>query len=623
MERHRGLRLVALHWEKYFNKFGTLFSKDLSSDMPDPTTLTGAGIGKADAVGNSEYLEGGSTFSHAVQISPLNDFIEIGEHTDRRARYLEYDRLENVPEIHNSLDTYSDEITTPDIEGKVFDIITTSSEIKEELEWFFHDQLSIQQDLWAFARNLCKNGDLFLECIIDPDNPQLGIQRVVELPPETMYRIETVRGRTLEFQQSYMGPDYQCVVNDINQKYSQAQSYINSGDTMYAGSPVTTSGTMAGPMVSNQFYRAIRFQEKQVIHLRIGTKRRGFYPYGVSILYAGRRIAHLLKLMEDAMVIYRLTRATDRRVFYIDVGHLPPHKGEQVLERMKDKIKKKKVFNNRTGIIDERFNPWAQDEDFFIATRPEANTRIETLPGAQNTDQIDDTKYFREKLMVALKLPKNYLFQEDTNVTRTSYASQDMRFARAIYRIQMIMSEGLKDLAKRHLLLRGFPEEDVRKLKIKFTQPSDWMELSRSEIINNRYNLASSIKGAQLYDDYTILTKTLKHTHDEAVDIINKLEIQLLRQQEIQAQAAVYAQLATAQQSSEIPGGMDSMRTSSPEFNQPGTSPMEAPTQSMETPQETPKPLTFKEYIPKEEKKSRYDDIEDLEADEEETDETY
>ena len=467
-------------WEALKDTFSSIFSRDLSKEAPNPASLSGAGIGRADAMGSAEYLEGGSTFNHAVEITDLNDFLEIGEHTDRKARYLEYDRMENIPEVSSALDTYclskdsiintprgdltieqliklypngenfdvycydeknnsltignahsvrytktdlvyeikldnndtikctgdhkfllrngtwieakklkkddrlmpcskrkkgesgykeiytidngredyknnyeysnhsvesvkclniyedvydlttdvyhnfscngvivhnSDETTVPDIEGKIFNISTPNQGVKEELDWLFDDLLQLEtEDLWSWTRNVVKNGDLFLEIIIDADSPELGIQKISELPPETIYRIETVRGRLLEFQQSYLGPDYQAVISGIKEKASQADATVGHHPNQASVTTTGTNTTYASMSGSPRINNVIRFDPTQVVHIRIGMKRRGFYPYGVSVLYAGRRIAHLLKLMEDAMVIYRLCLTGESRV---------------------------------------------------------------------------------------------------------------------------------------------------------------------------------------------------------------------------------------------------------------------------------------------------------------------
>lgn len=613
--------MASYNWESIKNTFTKIFSKDISEEIPKPTTTSGAGIGRADGVGSSEYLEGGSTYNHSLELHPLNDFLEVGEHTDRRARYLEYDRMENIPEISSALDTYANEVTTPDMEGKPFRIETLNDDVKKELKWLFFKLLNIDTEgLWSWARNLCKNGDVFLELIIDTQSPELGIQKLSELPPETMYRVETVKGLLLEFQQSYKGPDYQAVIEDINKQYKQEQEIFSQAGFLNTNPNLSTGGGMVQAYTKN-INATIRFTPEQICHLRIGSKRRGFYPYGVSVLYAGRRVAHLLKLMEDAMVIYRLTRAPERKIFYIDVAGVSPQKGQEIIKRFKDTIKKKKMYNTRTDSIDERYSPWSQDEDFFLAVRPDSNTKIETLPGGSNLGEIDDTKYFRDKLFVSLNLPKTFLSQEDVNLTRTSLTTQDLRFARVIWRIQKMIENGLKNIATRHLQLRGFPEEEYKDMEIIFTQPSDWMEISRSELLNSRYNLASNIKNSVLYDDFTILTQILKHTEEEAHDILSRLEKQILRQQEIQAQAQIYAQLAqqeleepepqTQPPIGELPpegGAPEEISQIPPEEKSPEFSPEEEEIASTEEPKE-------KEIAPEEE---TIEDFSDLEADEEE-----
>jgi hypothetical protein len=200
-----------------------------------------------------------------------------------------------------------------------------------------------------------------------------------------MYRIETVKSRVIEFQQSKEGPDYQAIVR---------------------GSPTELTDTELGQTT------AIRFAPSQIIHFRIGDDRKTFYPYGQSLIEPARAPAHSLRLMEDAMVVYRLVRAPERRVFYIDVGQLPPFKAEAFMDRLKDQFRKRKIANNSgnggANQVDERWMPPAQDEDYWLPIRPNSGTRIDTLPGAENLGEIDDAVYFRNKLLTALNFPKNY-----------------------------------------------------------------------------------------------------------------------------------------------------------------------------------------------------------------------
>jgi len=405
-----------------------------------------------------------------------------------------------------------------DEDGRVFKIQCENKEVLEEAEHlcFHRDMLNLdQRNMWDKAKRLFVKGDAFWEVVIDPDDPKAGIFKIQDLPPETMYRIETTRGKLLEFQQGKEGPDYQAI-----QKAPPTQA--SDQDLQQA--------------------IAIRFSPDQIIHLRIGDYRKSFYPYGVSLVESARGPAHQLRMMEDSMVVYRLTRAPERRIFYIDVGQLPPFKAEAFIERMKDQFRKKKVVNNlnrQTGpnAVEERWHAPAVDEDYWLPIRPNSNTKIDTLPGASNLGEIDDTVYFRNKLFTALNFPKNYFSMEDPNATRITLSAQDVKFARYIERLQSHIEDAIYEIIHRHLTLRGYPPESYEDLSIKMTPPSDWRELSRAEIVTNRINNANSLKGSQLLSDYDILTLWMKYTIDEANEMIARMKIQKLEDLKLQVLA--------------------------------------------------------------------------------------
>lgn len=402
-----------------------------------------------------------------------------------------------------------------DENGHTFKISCANKEVVDDLETLFFNRgyLNLdQQTMWDKAKRLFIKGDSFWELVINPDNPKEGIYKIADLPCETMYRIETIKGKVLEFQQSKEAPDYQALVK----------------------APIDTATES-----ELQQSTAIRFSPEQIVHVRIGDYRRTFYPYGVSLIEPARGPAHQLRMMEDAMVIYRLTRAPERRVFYIDVGQLPGYKAEAFMDRIKDQFRKKKVPRQQfaqggASVVEERWHAPAQDEDFWIPTRPNSNTRIDTLPGAQNLGEIDDAVYFRNKLYTALNFPKGYFSMEDPNATRITLSAQDVKFARMIERLQSHIEEGLYQIAERHLKLKGYPEESFEDLAIKMTPPSDWRELSKAEIVTNRINNANSLKGSQLMSDFDILTKWMKYTEDEAKEMLARLKVQKLEDLKLQ-----------------------------------------------------------------------------------------
>lgn len=450
----------------------------------------------------------------------------LGEHEDRR-RVVGTEQYKEIDVYDISVDEHQNFATEwgiahncqKDDDGRVFKVNTANEEIKEELEYLlFHRKMLRldQKSMWNVAKQLFIYGDFFWEIVINIDNPKDGILNLVPLPSDSMYRIETTKGKLIEFQQSKEGPDYQSLSRvEITQ--------ATEADLQQA--------------------TAIRFAPEQIVHLRIGDDRKTFYPYGVSLIEAARGPAHQLRLMEDAMVVYRLTRAPERRVFYIDVQQLPHHKAEAFVERMKDRFKKKKVPSRKGGnpgasSVEERWHAPAADEDYWIPIRPNAQTRVETLPGAQNLGEVDDVVFFRNKLFTAMNFPKNYFNNEDVQTTRITLSAQDVKFARMIERLQSHIEDAIWDICDRHLQLIGYPEETYDDLEIQMTPPSDWRELTRAEVQTNRITNASTMKGSQLISDFDVLTKFMKYPEDEAEKMIARNKLQKLEELKMQIVAA-------------------------------------------------------------------------------------
>lgn len=399
-----------------------------------------------------------------------------------------------------------------DDDGRVFKILCKNQKVKEECEFLCFNRKMLNMDqrfCWNRFKQLCINGDDIWELLINPENPKDGIIGIAPLPVDTMYRIETTKGKLVEFQQSKDGPDYNSL--------SRVE---------------VTRATDA----DLQQATAIRFAPNQIIHIKIGDDRKTFYPYGVSLIEAARGPAHQLRLIEDSMVVYRLTRAPERRMFYIDTFNLPPYKANAFVERMKDQFKKKKVVRGGDGAsaVDEKWHAPAADEDYWIPIRSNSNTRVETLPGAQNLGEIDDTVYFRNKLFIALNFPKNYFSNEDPQTTRVSLSSQNVVFARMIERLQSHFEDALYELCSRHLILRGFPEELFEDLQVQMTPPSNWKELTDMEVTSARIQNAGSIKGSQILADYDILIDYLKVPQEEAKKKLSRLKLQKIEDVKLQ-----------------------------------------------------------------------------------------
>lgn len=233
------------------------------------------------------------------------------------------------------------------------------------------------------------------------------------------------------------------------------------------------------------------------------------------------------------------SRAPERRLFYIDVGQLPPFKAEAFMDRLKDQFRKKKVFSAKggtsgSGPVDERWTPQSVDEDFWIPLRPNSNTRVETLPGASNLGDVDDIKMFRDKLFISMCFPRNYMAQDDPGVTKFTLSSVDVKFARLVERLQRTISGGLTQVAIRHLQLRGFPSELFDDLQIKMTPPSHYREISENEVKDARVNRLSTLKGTMVYSDLDLLTEVMHVPLEKAKEIVARSMVQKLQELKLQ-----------------------------------------------------------------------------------------
>ena len=386
----------------------------------------------------------------------------------RKRRYGEFENMDEYPEISTAFDIYADDCTQRDLHGEKFSIETENSLMKKEVEYLFK---SVKMDhmIWDIVRNTAKYGDCFVECVVDLNEAVAGIQKLKILNPSFILRVENEYGYLTDFLQ------------EIPRK--------NDWDA-FGG---------ANHMMANRQY--IELDKNQIIHFRLQTSDPYFYPYGRSIAAGSRSTFRSLKLMEDAMLIYRLQRAPERRIFYIDVGQMPTSKAEMYMDRLKQKFKKEKYFDTSRGTINERYNPMSADEDFFVPVKgKQSSTKIETLPGAQNLGDVDDVKYFRDKLLAALKIPKDYIVEKDKSPERKANLSQlDVKFSRTIVRVQKNIELGLQELARRHLLIKGFPIHEVMKLEIRLAEPSDMFLKRQLDIEDQRTAVVSQVLNLGLF----------------------------------------------------------------------------------------------------------------------------
>ena len=361
---------------------------------------------------------------------------------DRMSRYSDFSEMESTPEIASALDIYAEETVSPDANGNCLHIYSENRKIQEILETLFYDILNVEFNLVMWVRNLCKYGDFFLFNDVSPD---YGILNVI---PIGISEIEREEGYDPE-------------------------------DPMAVRFRWITQG--------NQI-----LENWQVSHFRL-LGNDAFLPYGSSVLEAARRIWRQLILIEDAMLVYRVIRAPERRVFYIDVGNVPPEEVGNYLEQAQTSLKRSQIIDKDSGKVDLRYNPLSVDEDYFLPVRGgESGTKIDTLAGGQNTAAIEDVEYIQKKLFAALKIPKAYLGYDEDIGAKATLAQEDIRFSRTIQRIQKTILSELNKLAMVHLYAHGYDNDDLLEFTLKLSNPSSIAQQQKLELIRAKFEIAGT-----------------------------------------------------------------------------------------------------------------------------------
>jgi hypothetical protein len=384
----------------------------------------------------------GQQFKKALY-NPLDSIAANAMQNQRRTeRYVDFDQMEYMPEIASSIDIYADEMTTYSELRPMLNIKCPNEEIKAVLEILYSNILNVQYNLFGWSRTMCKYGDFFLYLDIDD---KFGVQTAIPLPAAEIERLE--------------GQDA------TNPNYIQYQ-WNSAGMT---------------------------FENWQIAHFRIlGNDK--YAPYGTSILEPARRIWRQLTLMEDAMMAYRIVRSSERRLFKIDVGAIPPNDVEQYMEKIVTQLKRHSVIDSKTGHVDLRYNPMSIEEDYFIPVRPGSATDITNLAGGANTTAIDDVKYLRDKLFSALKIPQSYLAMGEGAAAedKSTLAQKDIRFARTIQRLQRVIIAELEKIGIIHLYTLGFRGDDLLSFGLTLNNPSKIAELQEIEHWKQKFDIAAS-----------------------------------------------------------------------------------------------------------------------------------
>jgi uncharacterized membrane protein YgcG len=374
----------------------------------------------------------------------------INYETTRVGSYADFEAMEFYPTIAAALDVMMEESTTVNDRGRVLNIYSDSKRVKGILEDLFFNRLDLHTTLPMWTRNTCKYGDNFVYLNI---NDKQGIVSTKQMPN---YEIER---REAGLYDLVSGREYS---DDQSENKDRVKFYWRGRD--------------------------VEFNSWQIAHFRLlGDDRR--LPYGTSVLEKARRIWKQLILSEDSMLVYRVTRAPERRVYKIYVGNIDDADVEQYVNAIADRFKRMPIIDPQTGQIDLRYNQLSNDQDFFIPVRDEsAPNPIDTLPGAQNLDQIADIEYLQRNLFTALRVPKPFLGFEEATGEGKNLALQDIRFSRTINRIQQSMLQELNKIAIIHLFILGF-EDDLDNFTLTLNNPSTQAEMLKVEHLQTKVTL--------------------------------------------------------------------------------------------------------------------------------------
>lgn len=417
-------------------------------------------------IGNGELLKTGSKaeYDQAKLQAQQNKYLgqmwkrvenglfqqSINYETTRIGSYSDFEAMEFYPTIAAALDVMMEESTTLNDKGRMLNIYSDSKRVKGILEDLFFNRLDFHTSGPMWTRNTCKYGDNFVYLNIDDKNGIIGGKQMPN------YEMERRESGLFDMISGRETPSEESSSNDKVKFYWRG--------------------------------RDMEFNSWQIAHFRLlGDDRR--LPYGTSVLEKARRIWKQLILSEDSMLVYRVTRAPERRVYKIYVGNIDDADVEQYVNTIADRFKRMPIIDSQTGQMDLRFNQLSNDQDYFIPVRDEnAPNPIDTLPGASNLDQIADIEYLQRNLFTALRVPKPFLGFEDAVGEGKNLALQDIRFARTINRIQQAILQELNKIAIIHLYILGF-EEDLDNFTLTMNNPSTQAEMLKVEHMQSKVTL--------------------------------------------------------------------------------------------------------------------------------------
>ena len=445
-----------------FSRLQRLFSSDVIIRNVGGKTLKVMDSNRIQKYGNlaTNSLYDRFTRLHKPVGSSLQYNPTLNYQSMRLQLYSDYEAMDTDPIIAAALDIISDESTTRNEYGDVLNINSSDENVRKVLQNLFYDVLNIEFNLATWVRNMCKYGDFYLKLEV---SEKFGVYNVI---PLSTYEVVREEGTDPD------NPNYTRFTLDPNGLASGATNTIRR----------------------DQF----TLESYEVAHFRLLTDS-NYLPYGRAYLEPARKVFKQLMLMEDAMLIHRIMRAPEKRVFYINIGNTDPDKVEQFMADTANKMRKTPYIDQNTGDYNLKFNIQNMTEDFFIPIRGnDASTRIDTTKGL-DYDGTGDIEYLKAKMMAALKIPKPFLGYEEGVEGKSTLAGMDIRFARTVERIQRIVESELTKIALVHLYSQGFSDEQLVDFKLELTVPSIIYEQEKIELYTAKSQVSQQLTDQKLF----------------------------------------------------------------------------------------------------------------------------
>ena len=455
-------------------------------------------------------------------------------HPNRIERYNQYENMDCDSEVNACLDILAEFSTQENESNKTpFEVQYTDKPTNNEIE-IIRTQLKqwtklnkLDQRVFKMFRNVLKYGDQVF--VRDPETFELYW---VDMTKVVRVIVNENEGKRPE----------QYVIRDINPNFQNlsitAKNTTDYGTGINSGEIIGTGGSGMGGSnytVPNAPAGASRFEHtvnetvidaKNVIHLGLSEGLDFFWPFSQSVLEMIFKVFKQKELLEDAILIYRVQRAPERRVFYIDVGNMPSHLAMQFVERVKNEVHQRRIPNQQGGqqqtTMDTTYNPLSINEDYFFPQTAEGRgSKVETLPGGENLGQIDDLKYFNNKMCRGLRVPSSYLptgpddSDRPMNDGRVGTALiQEFRFNQYCERLQRQVILKLDDEFKMFMRWRGF-NIDSGLFNIKFNPPQNFASYRQAELDTTRIQAFSALEQLPYMSKRFLMKRYLGLTDDE------------------------------------------------------------------------------------------------------------